>query len=152
MLLSLKNKKIIISAGASGIGWATAKVCLSKGAHVFLCDLDSKSIKKTQKHPLNNKRLFSYECDASDEDDVTNFFNQVYKKTKMTQQKKLLKQIKYMKFLLLPKHTLQNMLTHQLQRGTESLEMVRLRRLELPRVLSHSDLNAARLPVPPQPH
>ncbi len=30
--------------------------------------------------------------------------------------------------------------------------MVRLRRLELPRVLSHSDLNAARLPVPPQPH
>ena len=31
-------------------------------------------------------------------------------------------------------------------------EMVRLRRLELPRVLSHSDLNAARLPVPPQPH
>ena len=82
MPLSLKNKKIIISAGASGIGWATAKVCLSKGAHVFLCDLDSKSIKKTQKHPLNNKRLFSYECDASDEDDVSNFFNQVYKKTK----------------------------------------------------------------------
>ena len=29
--------------------------------------------------------------------------------------------------------------------------MVRLRRLELPRVLSHSDLNAARLPVPPRP-
>ena len=50
------------------------------------------------------------------------------------------------------KHTLQNMLTHQLLRVTESLEMVRLRRLELPRVLPHSDLNAARLPVPPQPH
>ena len=31
-------------------------------------------------------------------------------------------------------------------------KMVRLRRLELPRVLAHSDLNAARLPVPPQPH
>ena len=30
--------------------------------------------------------------------------------------------------------------------------LVRLRRLELPRVLPHSDLNAARLPVPPQPH
>ena len=29
--------------------------------------------------------------------------------------------------------------------------MVRLRRLELPRVLPHSDLNAARLPIPPQP-
>ena len=31
-------------------------------------------------------------------------------------------------------------------------QMVRPRRLELPRVLSHSDLNAARLPVPPRPH
>lgn len=31
-------------------------------------------------------------------------------------------------------------------------EMVRPRRLELPRVLPHSDLNAARLPVPPRPH
>ena len=39
---SLKNKKIIISAGASGIGWATAKVCLDKGATVFICDIDEK--------------------------------------------------------------------------------------------------------------
>ena len=31
-------------------------------------------------------------------------------------------------------------------------KMVRSRRLELPRDLSHSDLNAARLPVPPRPH
>ena len=29
---SLKNKKIIISAGASGIGLATTKVCLDRGA------------------------------------------------------------------------------------------------------------------------
>ena len=35
MPVSLQNKKIIISAGASGIGWATAKVCLAKGARVF---------------------------------------------------------------------------------------------------------------------
>jgi NAD(P)-dependent dehydrogenase (short-subunit alcohol dehydrogenase family) len=82
MLLSLQNKKIIISAGATGIGWAAAKVCLSKGAIVYLCDIDNKSLKKIQKHPLNNKKLFSYECDASDEDGVANFFNQVSKKTK----------------------------------------------------------------------
>ena len=30
--------------------------------------------------------------------------------------------------------------------------MVRLRRLELPPMLLDSDLNAARLPIPPQPH
>jgi len=79
---SLQNKKIIISAGASGIGWATTKVCLSRGAYVYLCDIDNKLLKKIQKHPLNNKRLFSYECDASNEYEVSNFFDQIKKKTK----------------------------------------------------------------------
>ena len=55
MPLSLNNKKIIISAGASGIGWATAKICLSRGAIVYICDIDAKSLKKIQKHPLNKK-------------------------------------------------------------------------------------------------
>ena len=82
MPLSLQNKKIIISAGASGIGWATTKVCVAKGAVVYLCDIDNKSLKKIEKHPLYNKKLFSYECDASDEDEVSNFFNQINKKTK----------------------------------------------------------------------
>ena len=82
MPLSLHNKKIIISAGASGIGWATAKVCLSKGAIVYLCDININSLKKTQKHPLNNKRLFSFECDASDQYEVSDLFNKIKKKTK----------------------------------------------------------------------
>ena len=82
MTKSLNNKKIIISAGASGIGWATAKICLSKGAYVYLCDIDNKSLNKIKKHPLANKKLFYYECDASDEDDVSNFFSQVNRKTK----------------------------------------------------------------------
>jgi len=81
-LLNLKNKKIIISAGASGIGWATAKVCLSKGASVYLCDNDIKNINKVKKNFLNNKRLFVYECDASEEYDVENFFDKIRKKTK----------------------------------------------------------------------
>ena len=43
---NLKNKKIIISAGASGIGWATTKICVARGALVYLCDFDSKAISK----------------------------------------------------------------------------------------------------------
>ena len=82
MPLSLNNKKIIISAGASGIGWATAKICLSRGAIVYICDIDSKLLKKAQKHPLNKKKLFAYECNASDEYEVSDFFSQVSKKTK----------------------------------------------------------------------
>ena len=49
---SLKNKKIIISAGASGIGWAITKVCVAKGALVYLCDIDPKAINKVKKHPF----------------------------------------------------------------------------------------------------
>ena len=79
---SLKNKKIIISAGASGIGLATAKVCLSRGAIVYLCDLNEKYITKLKKHPLKNKSLFTYVCDASNEYDVSNFFFEIKKKTK----------------------------------------------------------------------
>ena len=79
MPLSLQNKKIIISAGASGIGWATAKVCLSRGAYVYLCDIDNKSLNKIKKHPLYKKKLFAYECNASDEYEVSGFFDQIKK-------------------------------------------------------------------------
>ena len=82
MSLKLKNKKIIISAGASGIGWTTTKECLKNGATVFICDVNKKFINKSKKHPLNNKKLFSYECDASHEKEVSNFFTKILKKTK----------------------------------------------------------------------
>ena len=49
MLKILNNKKIVISAGASGIGWATAKVCLTKGATVFICDIEKKYLTKSKK-------------------------------------------------------------------------------------------------------
>jgi NAD(P)-dependent dehydrogenase (short-subunit alcohol dehydrogenase family) len=78
---SLKNKKIIISAGGSGIGLATAKICLARGAYVYLCDIDSKSLNKLNKHPLKNKKLFAYNCDASNEYQVSDFFDNVKKKT-----------------------------------------------------------------------
>ena len=68
-LQSLKNKKIVISAGASGIGLATAKVCLDRGATVFVCDIDEKIINKLR-NKIKNKKLFVYHCDASNENDV----------------------------------------------------------------------------------
>ena len=73
----LKNKKIIISAGASGIGLATAKICLARGAYVYLCDIDTKSLNKLNKNPFKNKKLFTYYCDASDENQVSDFFQKL---------------------------------------------------------------------------
>ena len=40
MSITLKNKKILISAGGSGIGWSSAKIFLDKGATVYLCDIN----------------------------------------------------------------------------------------------------------------
>ena len=82
-LLSLQNKKIIISAGASGIGWVTTKVCVAKGASVYLCDIDLKAINKVKKHPLYNKRIFVSEADASDETQVIDFFNKIKRNFKI---------------------------------------------------------------------
>ena len=79
---SLQNKKVIISAGASGIGWATAKECISRGAQVFLCDINKKLINKIQKNNKYKNKIFAYECDASNESDVIDFFSKVLKKTK----------------------------------------------------------------------
>ena len=79
---TLKNKKILISAGASGIGWATAKICLLKGATVFLCDNEQKYLNRIKKHKQINKKLFTYYCDASSEDDVLQLFRKISKKTK----------------------------------------------------------------------
>ena len=77
---SLQNKKIVISAGASGIGWATTKICVAKGALIYLCDVDSKAINKVKKHSLYNKRIFVSETDASDETEVIDFFHKIKKK------------------------------------------------------------------------
>ena len=79
---SLKNKKIVISAGASGIGWATAKICISRGAQVFLCDINEKLINKINKNKKYKSKIFAYECDASNESDVIDFFSKILKKTK----------------------------------------------------------------------
>jgi NAD(P)-dependent dehydrogenase (short-subunit alcohol dehydrogenase family) len=78
----LKNKKIIISAGASGIGWAITKTCILKGAQVFLCDINKKFINRINKNKKYKNKIFAYRYDASNENDVIDFFSKILKKTK----------------------------------------------------------------------
>ena len=54
-----------------------------KEQRFLISDIDNKFLKKVKKNPLNNKRPFSYECDASNENDVKNLFKQISKKLKI---------------------------------------------------------------------
>jgi NAD(P)-dependent dehydrogenase (short-subunit alcohol dehydrogenase family) len=77
----LKNKNVIISAGGSGIGFATAKILQKRGARVFLCDINQKFIDKINKNIKYKNKIFSYVCDANNEESVINFFKKVRKIT-----------------------------------------------------------------------
>lgn len=78
--ISLKNKKIIISAGASGIGLAITKICLERGAIVLATDINKKFIDNLRKITKYKNKLFSYNFDASKESEVDNFFKSIKKK------------------------------------------------------------------------
>ena len=54
--MNIENKVALITGGASGLGLATAKICLSRGAYVYLCDLNKQYLKKINKHKLINKK------------------------------------------------------------------------------------------------
>ena len=75
----LKNKKIVISAGASGIGWATAKVLDQRGAKVFVCDIDEGRVKTINSDKKNKIKAFA--CNAHEEKEVINFFKEIKKIT-----------------------------------------------------------------------
>ena len=75
----LKNKKIVISAGASGIGWATAKVLDQRGAKVFVCDIDEGRVKTINSDKKNKIKAFV--CNVDEEKEVYSFFNEIKKNT-----------------------------------------------------------------------
>ncbi len=74
----IKNKKVIISAGASGIGWATAKVLDKRGALVFICDKNVEKIKLINKNHKNKIKAFC--CDVNKKNEIDAFFRNIKKK------------------------------------------------------------------------
>jgi NAD(P)-dependent dehydrogenase (short-subunit alcohol dehydrogenase family) len=67
----IENKKALITAGASGLGKATAEALLQAGARVHICDIDEAALKAMQSlHP----DITYSKTDVSDPDSVAAMF------------------------------------------------------------------------------
>lgn len=70
----LQGRKVLITAGASGLGLEMATLFSSVGAQVFICDIDEKAL--AHAHSVLPD-LWSMVADVSDEDSVARLFEQV---------------------------------------------------------------------------
>ncbi|MBT4240021.1 MAG: SDR family oxidoreductase [Oceanospirillaceae bacterium] len=74
MMQGIKNKKVLITAGATGIGKATAIALLNAGAQVHVCDIDAEALAQLkQLHPL----LLTSVTNVAEPDEVAKMFVQL---------------------------------------------------------------------------
>ena len=75
------DKKIIYITGASaGIGYATAELCLRKGATVIITGRDKENLKNAEKQLLNiSSNVIAHNVDVSNESQITHSLEDVYK-------------------------------------------------------------------------
>ena len=70
----IKGLKIVITAGASGIGSEIAQVLSQADAKVIICDKDQETLDQFSK---NNPEIISLKADVSNEEEVLSAFNAV---------------------------------------------------------------------------
>jgi len=67
----LAGKRVIVTAGASGIGQVVAKACTAAGAKVAVCDVDRAALERTRK---SDPAITAFHCDVAKPDSVESFF------------------------------------------------------------------------------
>lgn len=78
METNFKDKIVVITAGASGIGYNIAFGFNKRGANVFVCDVDKTKVKLVNNEDNN---ITAFAADVSKSNDVKNFFNFIKSKT-----------------------------------------------------------------------
>ena len=76
MDLELKGQKIIVTAGANGIGLEIARAFVREGAHVVVCDVDRDALAALGK---SDATLKAHYCDVSDRAQVEQFMETAIK-------------------------------------------------------------------------
>ena len=71
-----KNKNVVVTGGAGGIGSATCKLFLDYSANVYLVDKDKEKISKIKKE-LSNPNLQTFYLDITSEREVKNFYKKI---------------------------------------------------------------------------
>jgi NAD(P)-dependent dehydrogenase (short-subunit alcohol dehydrogenase family) len=72
MDLGIKNLRVLITAGAAGIGLEIARAFLREGAKVHVCDVDKSALDATKK---SDPALTQSVCDVADRDAVASLFD-----------------------------------------------------------------------------
>jgi NAD(P)-dependent dehydrogenase (short-subunit alcohol dehydrogenase family) len=73
MDLELQGLRVMISAGASGIGLEIARAFVREGATVHVCDVDQAALAKLAR---SDRKITSTHCDVSNRDQVALFFEE----------------------------------------------------------------------------
>ena len=78
--LSFKDEVIYITGASAGIGFATAKLCLQKGATVVITGRNTKNLQKAEAELLDiSPAVIAHNLDVSNESEIIESLDTVYK-------------------------------------------------------------------------
>lgn len=73
----MRDKNVLITGAACGIGKGLAEAFAAEGANLILCDINEYQLEVVTAQIRSDYRIMSFKCDVSSEDQVLEMFNAV---------------------------------------------------------------------------